>query len=188
MNNSAALDTLNSEIEEPCDSIICKRKSSVFQSRRSILFIEEEKSKAKKFEDDESLSINDNKRQCVEDVRRKENFDLQKYINNLSQERKMWQTTLKERKSERRTLSKQKSSLEQLGQNSDLKVLSDSERSFLFARPDYKYIYENSQKLSIVGLKINLLNELIYKLNGRFMSRMREKLHMATKKIIEMSG
>lgn len=38
---------------------------------------------------------------------------------------------LKERKSKRRILTKQKSALENLGQNLDYKALSDSERSFL---------------------------------------------------------
>lgn len=143
---------------------------------------------AKNLESEDFLSVNKCKRQCVEDVTRKENFDLQKYINDLRQERKLWQSTLKERKSKRRVLSKQKSVLVEQGQNFDSKALSVSERNFLSASPNYEYIYENNQKLSDMALKITLLNELVFKLNERFMVRMKEKLDKTTKKVIAMSG
>ncbi|KAK2584442.1 hypothetical protein KPH14_006822 [Odynerus spinipes] len=186
MSNSVASDALNLEMEEPSDKVIYKRRSSIFQSRTSKLLVDEETDKEKNAGNDEFLPISNCKRQRVEDVR-KENFDLQSYIADLREERKTWQMTLKERKSDRRVLSKKKSSLEQLGQSLDLEALSDSERSFLSAHPNYEYVYENSQKLSNVALKMTLLNELVYKLNERFMLRMREKLCKATKKIVDMS-
>ncbi|XP_035722166.1 uncharacterized protein LOC118441622 [Vespa mandarinia] len=188
MDNSIVPDILNLDTEELSDKVTCKRRSLVFQSRTSKLFTDEETDQARNLENEDFLEINKSKRQCVEDVTKKENFDLQKYINDLRQERKLWQSTLKERKSKRRILSKQKSVLEEQGQNLDTKALSDSERSFLSASPNYEYICENSQKLSDMALKIILLNELVFKLNERFMLRMKEKLNKTTKKIIEMSG
>ncbi|KAF7400603.1 uncharacterized protein V1477_017273 [Vespula maculifrons] len=188
MDNSIVPDPLNLDTEELFDKVTCKRRSLVFQSRTSKLFIDEEIDQARNLENEDFVSINKCKRQCVEDVTRTENFDLQKYIRDLKQERKLWQSTLKERKSKRRVLSKQKSVLETLGENLDSKALSDSERSFLSASPNYEYIYENSQKLSDTALKITLLNELVFKLNERFMTRMKEKLDKTTKKVIEMSG
>lgn len=188
MNNLGILNTSQSEMEEPCDKVIYKRRSSIFQSRVSKGIVNEETDKPQNLNNYDCPSIDNCKRQRVEHERREENFDLQKYISNLKQERKMWLTTLQERKLERRLLAKQKSSLEEVGQNLDIKVLSDSERSFLSAHPNYEYIYESSNKLSNVAFKTMFLNELAYKLNDKFMLRMREKLFKATRQIVDISG
>ncbi|XP_014601667.1 PREDICTED: uncharacterized protein LOC106785573 [Polistes canadensis] len=187
MDNSVLPDALDLDTEEISDKVTCKRRSLVFHSRTSKLFIDEELNEVRNLENDDLLSDNKCKRQRVKDITGKESFNLQEYINDLKQERKLWQLKLKERKSKRRILTKQKSALENLGQNLDYKALSDSERSFLLAKPNYDYIYENSQKLSNRSLKVILLNELMFKLNDKFIIRMQEKLDKITKKIIEIS-
>ncbi|KAI4501180.1 hypothetical protein M0802_003553 [Mischocyttarus mexicanus] len=188
MDNCVLPDVLDLGMEELSNKVIRKRRSLVFHSRTSKSLIDEELKEIRNLENDDSLSDNKCKRPRVSDITREESFNLQEYINDLKQERKLWQLKLKERKSKRRVLTKQKSALENLGQNLDYKALSDSERSFLSANPNYEYIYENSQKLSKTTLKVILLNELISKLNNRFMIRMKEKLDKTTKKIIEISG
>lgn len=116
-----------------------------------------------------------------------EAFNLKEYIEKLKHERKTWQEECKKRKIERRSLTKDKESIERQGQVLDLNILSESERTFLLKRPDYEYICKNNQKLVDVALKISTLNQLIHKLNQRFMEKMESNISKATSNVIKMS-
>jgi len=112
---------------------------------------------------------------------------LREYIEKLKHERKNWQEEYKKRKIKHRILTKEKANMEQQGQSLDINVLSESERTFLLKRPNYEYICKNTQKLLDIALKINILNQLIRKLNQTFMETMENNISKATTKIIKMS-
>lgn len=84
-------------------------------------------------------------------------------------------------------MTKEKASMEMEGQTLDINILSDSERAFLSKRPDYEYICKNSKKLLNVALKISMLNQLIHKLNVRFVEEMESKISKATRTLVKMS-
>ncbi|EFN89382.1 uncharacterized protein LOC105185314 [Harpegnathos saltator] len=114
-------------------------------------------------------------------------FNLEEYIKKLKQERKDWQQEYKNRKIQRKNLAKEKTIMESQGQLLDINILTESERAFITARPDYEYICKNGQKLSDVALKISILSRLVHKLNQRFMENMENNMSRAVKDIIKMS-
>lgn len=114
-------------------------------------------------------------------------FNFEEYVNSLKNERKEWLETYKRRKRERRSLTKQKLRLENDGQPLDLNLLSDSEKAFLLARPNYQNICKNANKLSETALKISMLNDMVYEVNKRFILQMEERLRKIKKRIIETS-
>lgn len=115
-----------------------------------------------------------------------ETFDLEEYIEKLKQERKDWLQEYKKRKIQRKNLTKQKAIAESQGQLLDVNILTEFERAFIKARPNYEYICKNSQKLSDVALKISTLSQLVHKLNQRFMEKMENNISRASRDIIEM--
>ncbi|XP_003708220.2 uncharacterized protein LOC100880510 [Megachile rotundata] len=158
--------------------IIHKRRSSIFQNR--VISFDECKEN-EKFEDIQGATS------CRQTISRKEHFNLEEYIINLRNERKEWIETLKQRKSQRKCLSKQKLCIENQGQTLDLNVLTEFEKAFITARPNYQQICRNYKKMSDVALKISELQSIVYKLNEKFILQMEDRLHKVTDRIIEMS-
>lgn len=105
----------------------------------------------------------------------------------MKNERKEWIDTLKQRKSQRKCLTKQKLCIENQGQTLDLSILTEFEKAFITARPNYQQICRNYKQMSDVALKISELQSIVYKLNEKFILQMEDKLHKLTDKIIEMS-
>jgi len=134
--------------------------------------------------DEEKVIPEQNKCNIQNDVK---TLNLKEYIEKLKRERKNWQEEYRKRKIKLRILTKEKANMEQKGQNLDISVLSESERTFLLKRPNYEYICKNIQKLLDMALKINILNQFIRKLNRRFMETMESNISKATRKIIKMS-
>ncbi|XP_017880677.1 uncharacterized protein LOC108625295 isoform X2 [Ceratina calcarata] len=153
-------------INEP---VVQKRRSSVFQSLQVA-------------EDDRTVGNSSKNPQLQE-----ETFNLEEYIICLRNERKEWLETLKERKRQRRGLMKKKLSVESQGQHLDYSVLTEHEKAFVSAKPNYHDIYKNYKKLSDISLKTQLLRSLVYKLNRNFILQMEGRLQGATKKIIKES-
>lgn len=118
----------------------------------------------------------------------REEFNLQEYIISLRGERKQWIETLRQRRIERKNLAKQKLCLETQGQTLDLSFLTEKEKVFLAARPNYQQICKNYKKLSDVTVKISMLQNTVSKLNQRFITDVEEHVHKVTDKIIKESG
>lgn len=132
------------------------------------------------------LVLNEDKKECST-YTDAEIFNLKEYIEKLKQERKEWQQEYKFRKIQRKTLTKQKINLERQGQPLDTNALTESQRAFIAARPNYENICRNTQKLHDTVLKITTLNQLVCKLNQRFMEKMEDNIARTTKKVIELS-
>lgn len=162
------------------EKAVLKRKSSIFQSR-NISFGECEG--PQRLEKDRSVSI-ESATECTT-VSTVESFDLKNYVNSLKEERASWLKTYKQRKAKRRNLTKQKLSIQDQGQVLDLSALSESERAFVKARPNYEQIYANGKKLSSVALQVARTNQLVLKLNQTFILRMEERLRNVTQRIIQ---
>lgn len=112
---------------------------------------------------------------------------MEQYICRLRNERKEWIETFRQRKAERKSLTKKKLRLESQGQPVDLTVLTDSEEAFVMARPNYQSICKNNKRLTEMTLKVSILNQTVYKLNQRFISQMEKRVGKITEKIMEMS-
>lgn len=158
--------------------IVHKRRSSIFQNR--VISFDELKEN-EKFEDVDGAASD------AQTISRKELFNLEEYIIHLKNERKEWIDTLKQRKSQRKCLTKQKLCIENQGQTLDLSILTEFEKAFITARPNYQQICRNYKQMSDVALKISELQSIVYKLNEKFILQMEDKLHKLTDKIIEMS-
>lgn len=94
---------------------------------------------------------------------------------------------MKQRKTQRKNLTKQKLCLENQEQLLDLNILSEYEKTFVTARPSYQHICKNYEKLSDMLVKLSVLYNLAYKLNQRFISQMERRLCKITDKIIKIS-
>lgn len=119
---------------------IHKRRSSVFQSRQ-IIFDECEGTEDKETVENREVI------KCTSNTTQEKVFNLEEYIINLRNERKEWIETLKQRKTQRKNLTKQKLCLENQEQLLDLNVLSEYEKTFVTARPSYQHICKNYEKL-----------------------------------------
>ncbi|XP_033326777.1 uncharacterized protein LOC117220676 [Megalopta genalis] len=177
-NCSLHCDSDASHLEIPLNSdrVIHKRRSSVFQSR--IVDFDQ-------CEENQNSMDNDDMKHYASKTLQEDDFDFEQYIHNLKNERKQWITMLKQRKSERKRLLNQKLRLESQRQPFDLTVLTDSERAFVLARPNYQNIYENNKKLREKTVKLSILNQMVYRVNQKFISRMEVGLRKITEKIIE---
>lgn len=111
---------------------------------------------------------------------------MQKYINDLKQERKEWKRTFRQRERQHKALLKQTTNMHQREQELDLNVLSESERSFLLSRPNYEHIYEKAKKLGLMALETKLLNEHVMHLHKQHMLRAQKKLDDLTTRVIGM--
>lgn len=114
-----------------------------------------------------------------------EAFDLEEYIEKLQQERKNWEQEYRNRKSQRKNLTKRKAIVESQRQSLNLNILTESERAFILARPNYENICKKSQKLPEVVLKISALSKMVHKLNQEFMETIENNISRATRDIIE---
>ncbi|XP_076232255.1 uncharacterized protein LOC143177879 [Calliopsis andreniformis] len=176
MNSFNSSDISHLEKCSDHDKIVHKRRSSVFHSRTVALDKDKE----------EEVDINADTG-CMSKMPEEECFGLEEYVNSLRKERKEWIETYKRRKLERKSLMKQKLRLEEQGQCLDLSILSDSDKAFVLACPNYQHLYENTRKLSEMVLKISVLSQVVYKLNQRFILQMERRLGKVTKKVIETS-
>ncbi|KYN06698.1 hypothetical protein ALC62_02356 [Cyphomyrmex costatus] len=164
------------------ESTIHKRRSSIFHSRISIARDHQQ--------DDNEVTINGNRPDQKEEecnVKNVKAFNLKEYTDKLKQERKDWQQEYRNRKVQRRNLTKQKLRTEGQGQILDINVLTEAERAFVLTRPNYEHICKNSQKLLNMALKISMLSQHVHKLNQRFMERMEGNISKATVNIIKIS-
>ncbi|XP_015596974.1 uncharacterized protein LOC107268571 [Cephus cinctus] len=169
-----------SEKSPQSQKIIQKRKSAIFQRRSLAPPI---------IDSNCTTNFNDGMKQlcdveCTKDNEIEEAFNLQEYIQSLKQERKLWQEKLSSRKRQRKDLTKQKDNILRSGQDLDLNVLSESERSFLLARPNYEHICSNGIKLSDVTDKVVMLNKCVHRLNNIFIQMMEDKVKDVTITII----
>ncbi|XP_014476712.1 PREDICTED: uncharacterized protein LOC106745533 [Dinoponera quadriceps] len=179
MNNTSQLSCLD---EERKSEKIVKRRSSVFR-RQSVLFDRQE-SGHEILNSGIGFVSGKNKEDAQADA---ETFNLEKYIEKLKQERKDWLQEYRNRRIQRKNLTKQKAIVEKQRQLLDMNILTDSERAFVKARPNYEYICNNSRKLPDLALRISMLSQLVCKLDKRFMEKMESNISRATKKLIEMS-
>ncbi|KYN27600.1 PREDICTED: uncharacterized protein LOC108771137 [Trachymyrmex cornetzi] len=177
------VDVSNFNEDFKSEKTIHKRRSSVFHARFSIACDHKK--------DDNGVITNRNRpNQKEKECNAKdtvEAFNLREYIDKLRQERKDWQQEYRNRKTQRKNLTKQKTSTERQGQNLDINVLTEAERAFVFTRPNYEHICKNSQKLLDVALKISKLSQHVHKLNEKFMERMKNNISKATVNVIEIS-
>ena len=116
----------------------------------------------------------------------KEPFDLRGYIDSLKHEKKSWHDFYQELKVRNRKLVKKKALIEQNGQDVDLSVLSESERNFIEARPNYEHIVKSSKTLVDMAVKVAVLNQQCNNLNKRFKSKLEGRIQDATAKVISM--
>lgn len=177
------MDALQPEKLSYEENIVYKRRSSVFQNRVS-LFDEHEGTQC--IESEKSMNNHD-ARECISSLPQEENFDLVEYINSLVNERKEWILTSRQRKNECRCLSKQKLHIENQGQPLDLNILSESEKAFVTACPNYRRICKTNNKLTDAAVKVSALNQVVYKLNERFILQMEKRLSILTDKVIKTS-
>ncbi|CAK9812889.1 hypothetical protein ANTQUA_LOCUS7442 [Anthophora quadrimaculata] len=183
MDNLHLIDVQNAE-KDLNEKIIRKRRSSIFQSRATTF---NECEGASGTETEKAVDVEDATK-CASKVSQEKTFNLKEYIMCLKNERKEWIDTLKQRKAQRKSLKKQKLSLENQGQLADLNILTDYQRAFVTAKPNYQYICRNYKKLSDVTVKLSILDGKVYKLNQRFISQMEKKLHRITGKVIGILG
>ncbi|XP_078045127.1 uncharacterized protein LOC144474286 [Augochlora pura] len=174
-NGSLYCESDASHLEMPLnkEKVIHKRRSSVFQSR------------IVDFDQCEENEKSIDKKHSPSKTSQVEEFDLKQYIRNLENERKEWISMLKQRKSERKRLMNQKLRLESQRQPFDLNALTDSERAFVMARPNYQHIYENNKKLQETAVKVSILNQIVYRVNQKFISKMEVGLCKMTENIIQ---
>jgi len=137
---------------------------------------------------EDSLNDEDEERKSRSDKTDDKDFDLPVYINKLRNERKAWKETLRMRKSKRRNLQKQKTNLQRREVDLDINILSETERSFLLARPSYERICKNIKTLADAAAKIVTLNRQIDNLNDKLALKVEEKLQDATRNLIKMSN
>ena len=165
------------------ERVVYKRRSSIFRGRTSV------------FDDDKSTQLTrsdkcadaDAGAERASEALHEEAFNLKEYINALRNEREEWIRTFRRRKAERKSLTKHKLRLESEGQPLDVNILSDSERTFVIARPDYQNICKSNKRLSERTLRVSVLNQLTNALNQRFIFRMEKRLGKVTKKVIQTS-
>ncbi|KOC65974.1 hypothetical protein WH47_12773 [Habropoda laboriosa] len=179
MDNLHSSDVPNGE-KDSNEKVIRKRRSSVFQSRAST------------FNECEGVSFGETAKAVdavknTSEVLQEENFNLKEYIMCLKNEREEWIDTLKQRKAQRKNLTKEKLHFESQGQLLDLSILTDCEKAFIRSKPNYQYICRNYKKLLDITVKLSVLHNKVYKLNQRFISQMEGKLHRITEKVIEIS-
>lgn len=164
----------------------CKSEKTVYKRRSSIFHTRVDQSKDNEGSPGNRFSSSKvNKESIAENET--ETFNLKKYIEELRQERKDWQKEYKSRKTQRKNLAKQKTSLEKQGQAFDISILTESDRVFLLTRPNYELICQNSQKTLDAALKISLLGQHIQKLNKKFMEKMESNISTTTKNVIKLS-
>ncbi|CAL7947966.1 unnamed protein product [Xylocopa violacea] len=168
----------DSEKNAKYEKTVHKRRSSVFQRRSSAFDNREE---------NEKVVDTRNAEKYVSNESQEETFNLEKYIISLRNERKEWIETLKQRKAQRRSLAKQKLRLEKEGQHLDLNILTERDKAFITARPNYQYICKNYKKLSDTTGKMSALYNQVYRLNQRFILQMERKLNRITDKIVATS-
>ncbi|XP_029160382.1 uncharacterized protein LOC114932387 [Nylanderia fulva] len=171
-----------SHVDEGCQSekTVYKRRSSIFHTRIITCDQTEGNEGTPNRNRFSSSKVNE---ECIaqKDV---EAFNLKEYIEKLKQERKDWQQEYRERKTQRKNLTKQKNSMK--GQVFDENLLTESERDFLLSRPNYEHIYQNNQKIVDAALKISTLSQHVHRLNQKFIEKMENNISTATKNIIKL--
>jgi len=172
--------TTNLDEEFKSERTVYKRRSSVFHTR--IVACDQDEVDEVITNGSKLLLNKDEECNAKDDV---EVFNLKEYIEKLRQERKDWQQEYKNRKAQRRNLTKQKASVE--GQVLDINLLTEAERNFVLTRPNYEHICRNSQKLLDMALKMSTLSQHVHKLNRRFMERMEGNISKATVNVIKIS-
>lgn len=111
---------------------------------------------------------------------------MKEYIKKLETEDREWRETLSKRKSETRTLRKQKKVLEQSGQELDLSLLSTSQRNFLASQFDCEQFCKNLNKLSEMTVKIIVASRLVEKTNQRLTAKLQKNLDKISERIIDL--
>ncbi|XP_076654780.1 uncharacterized protein LOC143360096 [Halictus rubicundus] len=178
MDNCSLSDASHSEVPLNHEKAVQKRRSSIFYSR--VIAFDQ-------CEEDEKPVDNNDIKACASETPEVEVFDLEQYIHRLKNERTEWIKTWKQRKAERKSLTKKKLQLESQGQPVDLTALTDSEKAFVVARPNYQSICKKNKKLKETMLKVLMLHQMVYKLNQRFILKMEKRVSKIKGKIIEMS-
>ncbi|XP_070165797.1 uncharacterized protein [Polyergus mexicanus] len=178
----ATADISHFDKEHKSEKTVYKRRSSIFQTR----IITYDQTKGNEGTSNENrFSPNKVNEEYI--IQNDEAFNLKEYIEKLKQERKDWQKEYKNRKIQRKNLTKQKTSVEGQGQIFDINILTESDRVFLSTRPNYEHICQNSRKTLDAALKISTLSQHIYKLNKKFMEKMENNISTATKNVIKLS-
>ncbi|KAM0735871.1 hypothetical protein ACS0PU_009832 [Formica fusca] len=178
----ATADISHFDKERKSEKTVYKRRSSIFHTR--IITCDQTKDN-EGTSNENRFSPNKVNEECI--IQNDEAFNLKEYIEKLKQERKDWQKEYKNRKIQRKNLTKQKTSVEEQGQVFDINILTESDRVFLLTRPDYEHICQNSRKTLDAALKISTLSQHIHKLNKKFMEKMENNISTATKNVIKLS-
>ncbi|KAH0564327.1 hypothetical protein KQX54_011442 [Cotesia glomerata] len=148
-----------------------KRRSSIFQSRASQRHFDVDSQ-------DESEAQEGNAQKEPDE------FNLEEYVNSLKAEYEEWKKTLKERKHQRRLLAKQEEALKG-GVELDFNVLTESDREFIQARPNYGAICEKINDVMPIAVKVAQGNIEINHLNDNLQQLLGEKIKESNIKIIK---
>ncbi|XP_076673677.1 uncharacterized protein LOC143371912 [Andrena cerasifolii] len=173
----------NSSDAPHLERVVYKRRSSIFRGR-TIVFDED---KGTQLTRSDKCTDTDAGAERASEASQEEAFNLEEYINGLRNEREEWIGTFRRRKAEQKSLTKHKLRLESEGQPLDVNILSDSERTFVIARPDYQNICKSNKRLSERTLRVSVLNQMTNALNQRFILQMEKRLGKVTKKVIQTS-
>ncbi|KAJ8680846.1 hypothetical protein QAD02_016633 [Eretmocerus hayati] len=156
-----------------------KRRSSIF-NRQSMGNLDHEIETS----DSEEISHESKKIKLAES--NKASFDLRKYIDSLKEEKKQWKKEYAKRKTQVKELSKS-SQNQETSATLDLSCLSDSERAFLAARPDYEEFNRNVFQLHALATKVTYLNSLAESLFEKSIMKMQSDVKNATQRVIKLA-
>jgi len=161
----------------PMKNKMNKRRSSVFQ-RQSI---------GPKEQDLESTNIteeisHETKKLKLQNV--SESFDLKKYIDALKEEDKKWREVYAKRKSRVQDLIKRDKNQQQ---SFDISCLSDSERVFLKAKPDYEEFNKNVFQLHAMATKVMFLNSCAENFSEKSAKKLKNETDTIMRRIINLS-
>ncbi|XP_046739726.1 uncharacterized protein LOC124407535 [Diprion similis] len=178
------------EEETPCRQRPNQRRSTFFRRRSTLQVPGEDGLKNACDNENNGIQVEERIENVVPDDLEKKTdgtqFDIEKYIADLEEERKIWKQTLLDRKRQHKSISKQTSNLQRCEQDLDLNVLSESERTFLLVRPNYEHICEKAKKLRIMAAETRIFCNQMTHLHNQCMLRARRKLDALTTKIIDM--
>nr|XP_046472734.1 uncharacterized protein LOC124214485 [Neodiprion pinetum] len=178
------------EEETPCRPRPNQRRSTFFRRRSSLRAPGEDGSTNVCDKENKGRQVEEKMENVVLDDSEKKStatqFDIEKYIVDLEEERKIWKETLLDRKRQYKSISKQTSNLQCCKQEVDLNVLSESERTFLLVRPNYEHICEKAKKLCIMADETRIYYNQMTHLHNQCMLKARRRLDALTTKIIDM--
>ena len=112
-------------------------------------------------------------------------FNIRKYIDNLTEEDKKWREEYAKRKSRTQDLAKRDKNKEHK-QKLDITCLSDYDRAFLAAKPDYEQFNKNLFQLHTMATKVTYFNMCAEHFCERSMVKLQNDTDDAVRRIINL--